>query len=424
MSAVASGSAAKPLLTSSEMTYARACLEFDDSYDRLVQICELALAETDAGRQQRLTMLENLGSALLNLDRLDEAEKRYREILADDPSSVAGLNGLGWVFRARDAYEQALAMFRKSTEQSPSAEALAGMGSMLIRSGQGSFEDGMRYLDAALAIDPGYRWAMREKGWRHSDADNFAEAETAFRAVLELDERDVNALAGLAQALGEQGQHDAAFEIINRAITSDPDDFWLYERRAIILYELKRYRQSEREADLLLERWPDHAGAHVRKARALEALGKRKAALNVLSGAQDRLGFDDFVGYWQADMLASEERYDDAETVLNRVIDQGAPDRSDYELLAYVRLESGKWDQARQAIEIGLKIDPKAEWLVYYDALSLLNARKPDEAMERFAQAISLGLPDDRIGYFAGEMVGAGFIARALVLRGRLLTQE
>ena len=191
-----------------------------------------------------------------------------------------------------------------------------------------------------------------------------------------------------------------------------------------MLYELERYRQSEREADAMLDRWPDRPGSHVRKARALEALGRRKTALEVLEAAQEQLGFDGFVAYWQADMLANEERFAEAEAVMRKLIAEDEPDGDDYELLAYILLEQDATGEARKAIEAGLALAPQDPWLVYYDALAQIQEGRPDDAMTRFAEAIAMGLPRHRIGYFAGQLVSQGYVARALVLRGRLLTAE
>ena len=106
----------------------RACLEFDETYERMVPICEAALADSGASDQQRIEILENLGTALLNLGRADEAEQRYQELLGINATAAAGLNGLGWVHRDREEYDAALEMFRAAAERQPSAEALAGQG--------------------------------------------------------------------------------------------------------------------------------------------------------------------------------------------------------------------------------------------------------------------------------------------------------
>lgn len=422
--AIATGTSAKPLLTSSEMTYARACLEFVESNERMVPICEAALADPGAGKRQKFAFLDNLATALIRLGKFDEAEQRYLEILKEDPKSPLGLNGLAWIYWQRKDYEKALEMTRASIKQGASAENMALTGSSLHKSGKGSLQEALQYLDAALAIDPKYSWALREKGRRLRTASEHEKALESFRAALDVDPKDENAHYGMSVAYSDLKKWEEAFKSINAAIEIDPSDYDYLDQKAFILHGLKRYRQAERQADVLIQKWPDRADGYVNKARALEALGRRKAGLEVYANVKGKAASSEFLNYWHADMLAVAEQYDQAKAVLQKVIDRGTSDQDIFGLLAAISIETGDWADARKAVAKGLELRADDAWLTYYDAILLVKELKPDAAVLRFKEAIKAGLPEDRIGYFAGVMIDEGYLPRALVLRAQLLSKQ
>ena len=94
---LATALSAKPLITSSEDTLARVCLEGEESASRLITACNEALALPDLTERQRIELLDSLGEVLYWENRSEEAADIYREIIALDETTVIGWNGLGWV---------------------------------------------------------------------------------------------------------------------------------------------------------------------------------------------------------------------------------------------------------------------------------------------------------------------------------------
>ena len=78
---------AKPLLTDQQDTFASACLDNDDTPERLVQICQNALAETGASVPQRVDMMGVLAWAYFDLDRDEEADGIFARMIDLDPGS-------------------------------------------------------------------------------------------------------------------------------------------------------------------------------------------------------------------------------------------------------------------------------------------------------------------------------------------------
>ena len=120
-----------PLITSSEQTYQRLCLEFEQNYERMVTLCSKALTESGASLSQRIKLLDNLGSSYLGLERYDAAERTFKRLLALRRNHHDGWSGLGWVHWNQGSYEDALDAFEQSILSRPTASAIAGKAASL-----------------------------------------------------------------------------------------------------------------------------------------------------------------------------------------------------------------------------------------------------------------------------------------------------
>lgn len=77
-----------------------------------------------AGGRDVLPTLLHLGRALLELDRIDEAERRFTRALELDPASAAALHGLGRVAAARGDDATAVERFERVLELAPDADSV------------------------------------------------------------------------------------------------------------------------------------------------------------------------------------------------------------------------------------------------------------------------------------------------------------
>lgn len=131
----------------------------------------------------------NLGLALQNAGRLEEAQRHYRRALEIHPGYPFALNNLGNVLRRRGAAEEAEALFRAALQERP------GHPSPHINLGN-------------LAMDRG----------------DFAAAERSYREALALSPETVDARYNLAKALERQGHVNEAVKEYARVVEQRPDE--------------------------------------------------------------------------------------------------------------------------------------------------------------------------------------------------------
>jgi tetratricopeptide (TPR) repeat protein len=131
------------------------------------------------------------------------------------------LTRLGKVYHMAGRYAQAEQCFRDAVTTVPfSAEAAAALGFMLAARGQ--FDEGMAWLDRALAADPQYVMAYTHKGLILAEQKKYAQAEQQLQAALRINPYFVEARIDLARVLQDEGRFADAAEQFARALAGDP----------------------------------------------------------------------------------------------------------------------------------------------------------------------------------------------------------
>ncbi|MEO0918523.1 MAG: tetratricopeptide repeat protein [Pseudomonadota bacterium] len=411
--------AAKPLVTSSEDTTARVCIARQEAPARIVEACDAALTAAGLTMSQRVDFITARGDGQLWLGRYQAAIDSFNEALSLDPRQTDAWNGLGWTLWEAEGDEPALEAFERSLSLDVTVQALGGKAATARRLGVLSSSEARLLLDAALSIDPDYIWALREIGWSYLDDGEPARAVAAFEAALEVEPNDANAQYGMGRAHLDAGQPEAALGLFNAVLADTPDDFPSLVYRVIALRDLDRNAQALREADRLIATYPERSSGYIERGQALMALGRRGEAIATFVEADQRLGPNNAILYWYADALATDGRFEDALSVIDRGLTLEGADYSDHLLRSYIALELNDYSLARVAAEASLASGVEDPWAHYYLAITLVHEGEVEAGLAQFETALARGLPEDRIGAFASELVGAGNYVEAAQLRLR-----
>lgn len=414
---VATPLVAKPLVTSSEDTVGRICLARSESPSRVVDACEAALASASLTRNQRVDLIVAMADGHLWMDQYRVAIESYREAIALDGAKMDAWNGLGWTLWEAEGDAPAFEAFEASLEIGVSVQALGGKAATGRRLGLLTNDEARALLAAALSIDPDYLWALREIGWSYLDEGHATRAAEEFHAALEIDPQDINARYGLGRAGLMNGASEDALAQFNSVLADAPDDFPTRVYRIIALRDLDRNAQALREADRVIADFPDKSSGYIERGQALLALGRRADAIATYADADARLGPNNAVLYWYADALSIDGQFQAALDVINRGLALSGADYTDHLLRSYIALELEDYTTAEKAAQASLAMGVEDPWAHYYLAITLVHRGEVSEGLARFEQAIAAGLPQDRIGAFASELVGAGMYVEAAQLR-------
>ncbi len=204
----------------------------------------------------------NLGSAYLSKNRLDDAEREFREAIRLDPSSAEAHNNLGTVCQRKGKIDDALREFRTAVDLDSSlAGALSNMGA--VYQARGQFEEAVRMCRAAIRIDPSFVDAYHNLGSALDRQGNLEDALAAFR----LAEAQVGPGAppdsplqeSIATVLRRLGRAGEARRVIERALERDGSNPSLHDDLAILLLEAGEFDQAALEAREAVRLAPEHA---------------------------------------------------------------------------------------------------------------------------------------------------------------------
>ena len=408
---------AKPLVTSSEDNLARVCLARVEAPDRLVRACDAALMDARLTQSQRAELIVARADGYLWQSHYDKAVEDYRTATNINALSVDAWNGLGWALWELNDDQGALEAFEQSLVIEASVQGLGGKAALARRLGIIDNIEARALLGAALAIDPDYIWAVRELAWSHFEDGQFAEALAQFEEALDIEPRDVNARYGMGRSLVSQGNPEEALAWFNDILLDAPDDFGAMVYRIIALRDLDRNAQALRFSDRLIEAYPERATGYIQKAKSLMGLERRQDAIDTYVAAEELVGPDNALLYWHADTLTEDGQFEAALAVIERAVGLDGADHSDHLLKSYIALALKDYSLARSAAEASLAMGSQDPWAHYYIAITLIHEGDTENGMRRFDLAIQSGLPADRIGAFASELVDAGRYFEAAQLR-------
>ncbi len=209
-------------------------------YSAAVELISMAVALNDCVPE----LHSNLGNALMDLGRTEEAEASYRRALALKPDYAAAHNNLGNVLQGRGEHEAAEACYRRVLALEPSyTETNDNLGVALRE--QAKSAEAETSCRRALALNPDYAAAYSNLGNALLMQGRSAEAEAACRQALRLDPGYPEGHANLGNALKDQGRLNEAEACYRRALELDPDFAVAHNNLGLLLKDHGRHADAE-----------------------------------------------------------------------------------------------------------------------------------------------------------------------------------
>ncbi len=220
----------------------------------------------------------NLGVALSNRGRLEEASEHLRQGVRLAPASATGHGVLGDVLLRRGLEAEAVVHYRRALALEPgSARWQLGLADALRESGQ--VHRSLVLYRSLLARDPESLRARTGLGLAQLDAGLVDRAVASLRAALRERPRDPRLLAHLGDALERSGDLAGAAELFARALDAEPESALLHARRGTALIALGRTESGLRGLREAVRLDPDGAAYRAALASALAEAGRLDEAV-------------------------------------------------------------------------------------------------------------------------------------------------
>ncbi len=169
-----------------------------------------------------VNVLNNLGNALSDLNRLDEAEAIYRRVLHNNPLNAMALSNMGAALRCMGRLNEAEAICRRALQiKHDFVEAHNNLGNIL--EDQGRISEAEASYRRALEIRPNQVDAHNNLGNLFLRLGQFFKAEACYRRALEIKPDCIEAYGNLGNVLQSLGKFDEAVLSYQRALEIKPD---------------------------------------------------------------------------------------------------------------------------------------------------------------------------------------------------------
>jgi tetratricopeptide (TPR) repeat protein len=301
--------------------------------------------------------------ALLNQDRLGEAERGARALLERYPDAgmLWKILGVALVRQGTDA----LAALRKTAELLPrDAEAHSNLGSALRDRQQ--WVEALASLQRALALDPKDIGALMDAADVLRALGRVADAVIVYQQVLTLDPRRLEAFNNLGNALLELGHYEQAAASYQFALQIKPDDAQILCNLGNALRPLGRIEEAVACTRRSIALQPTLSTAHFNLGVMLAGLGRREEAV---------------ASYRQAMALNPAH----VETLLN---------------LGNAVRDLGERREAAALYARAIELDPKRAESYCNLGNVLFEMRRIDEAAASFGRALALD-PDSALAHLS-----------------------
>jgi tetratricopeptide (TPR) repeat protein len=214
---------------------------------------------------------QNLGEALRDRNRLDEALPNLRQALANVPANSPGQeamihNDIGLVLSRKGQFADAAAEFAAAVGLSPRfAEAKLNLANALAAGGRAA--EAEPYYAAAIALKPDLVEPQVGLGSVLLQQRRPADAIAHYEAALRIDPSLAQAHNGLGAAYGMQGRVADAMREYDEALRLDPSLVTAHFNVAVLMVREGRTDEARRHLDTALRIDPDYAPARDLRAR-------------------------------------------------------------------------------------------------------------------------------------------------------------
>lgn len=329
---------------------------------------------------------------------------RVLEEIGHDHQDVDLLLEEGLLWYDQGEFDESVKAYDRVLQLDPNhVDALVMKASCLRR--MRSFERAAAAVDDAESRVGELPRVLNERAWIRSDQDDLDGALEVFDRILQLDPNDRDALVHRAQSLRLRRDFERASAALDDAIARLGADPGVLNQKGWLHYDRGEYGDALQVFDSVLQLSPDDEDALVYKADSLRLNGELDSAATALREAEKRLGQTPKVlnrwGYLHLDAGDFDEAIQAFERVLE--IDPGDPDAPIFLVQAF-RLKRD-FDRASAALDVARSRLGEQPGVLKQQAWLLYDQEDYDAAIEIFERVLKIDPNDSDALVYRGQIL-------------------
>lgn len=288
--------------------------------------------------------------------QLDDAEKRYRTLLASEPDDPDVLHLLGVTLCQKGHRHEALASIDRAIGRKPDLAAFHAARGEILRE-LGRLDEAVDALEEALRLNPSLAVAHNNLGLVHLNAGRPDAALASFDESIRLRQGFTTAAVNRGEALQALERWGEAAECYREILAVDPDNAWVHTYLGHVLVEIG-------DIDRL-----DEAVDHCRRAVELDPASGR---------AHTNLG----------NVYAELGRLDEALVSYRRAVELDASLSFPWNNIGRLEQQFGRFEVAHDAFRRALELEPRSALFRANYAAFLRTRHRESDSLEQYEIAL------------------------------------
>jgi len=267
-----------------------------------------------------------LSQFLVTEEKMDEAERKIKDVLEKDPSVLEARYILGNIFSKQDKFDEAIEEYRK-----------------------------------ALEVDPDYYEAIFGMALTYKKAGMTEEAIVGFKRMVEIDSRDSKSFLHLGDIYLERGQLEEAMKYLKSGIAVNPEAPVFHNNLGAVYLKMNMFAEAEQEIEkaLSIERSIPLLNAHFNKALLHEARGEMDLAVLEYKREQEASPFNYKPDYNLGLLYVKANDLEKAIKEFQSCLEKNDKFANAYIFLAKAYMDSGRdLEEAERYAKNGLSLKP------------------------------------------------------------------
>ncbi len=292
----------------------------------------------------------NLQENVKALEYIDKIEALQKPTALTRELAAANYRVLGKNSEAEEAYKAAL------TLEPTRVTSQINLVTLYLASNR--MQEGQSLLSKTLSENPNNINALQLHALLSEDTGNFLEAENAYNKIIGLLPNPNGASFSLAKVFLKQGKIQEAIEINKKMRATYPDDMPTILLSGMLAYQDNKFDEAVSLLQQAVQLAPSVDGLYY-LSRALNQSGNSESALSNLRRILDVQANHRPSMMLTAEILQAQQRYQEAEYEVTRLLKAHPQDALAYNLLGDIQKNLKEYDKALVSYEKALKLNTK-----------------------------------------------------------------